>query len=330
MATLGAGVEHAARVGVGLAGGEVGGGEKGGDGVAVGERVDVGVGEVGAVVDRRRAELDGELDARAGAELVAVDAQAEPGGAAGLEHGARLVGVERALLAEDVDPARERRARSEHVAGDERDVVVGVGARGDDMGAEERDVVGEPGGDLAAPAFGLDVEPVAGLDLEVGDTGPQRLLPPDRGQRRELLGGRGTGGVGRDADAARGVRRAGHPRGELVAAVAGEHEVRMRVHEPRDHAAALGVDALVGGSARALDGGDDAVLDHQRGVAHEAEGTVSERLVVRDEQPDVVDDDAHASASRSAAGTSKPVCCPSRTIQAPPTITERTSAAVAA
>ena len=68
------------------------------------------------MVDRGGAELDREPHARARPELVAVDAQPEPGGAAGLEHGARLVGVERALLAEDVDPAGERRAGGEHVA----------------------------------------------------------------------------------------------------------------------------------------------------------------------------------------------------------------------
>ena len=105
------------------------------------------------MVDRGGAELDRELHAGARAELVAVDAQAEPGGAARLEHGARLVGVERAVLAEDVDPAGERRAGREHVAGDERDVVVGRLVAGrDDVGAEEGDVVGQLGGDLAASA----------------------------------------------------------------------------------------------------------------------------------------------------------------------------------
>ena len=65
-------------------------------------------------------------DARARAELVAVHAQAEARGAAGLEHRARLVGVEGAALAEDVDPARVRRAGGEHLAADELDVVVGA------------------------------------------------------------------------------------------------------------------------------------------------------------------------------------------------------------
>ncbi len=231
------------------------------------EGVDVGVGQVGAVVDAGGAELDGEADARPRPELVAVDPEAEPGGAAGLEHRARLVGVERALLAEDVDPAGERRARLEHLADHERDVVVGRGVRGDDVGAEEGDVVGEARGDLAAAALGLDVEAVAGLDLEVGDAGPARLVAACGGEPGELLGRGGAGRLGGHADAAGRVRRARHPRGELVAAVAREHEVRVRVDEARDHAPPLRVDPLVGGRARALDGGDEAVLDHHRGVA---------------------------------------------------------------
>ena len=60
--------------------------------------------EVGAVVDRRRAQLDRELHAGPEPELVAVHAQAEARVAARLEHGARLVGVERAR------PRRRRRS----------------------------------------------------------------------------------------------------------------------------------------------------------------------------------------------------------------------------
>ena len=137
------------------------------------------------MVDRGGAQLDREPHARARAELVAVHAQAEPGGAARLEHRARLVGVERALLAEDVDPAGERRAGGEHLAADELDVVVGAALvlGRDDVGAEEGDVVGELRGDLAAAALGLDVEAVARLDLDVRDAGAQRLAPARGGER---------------------------------------------------------------------------------------------------------------------------------------------------
>ena len=84
--------------------------------------------EVGAVVDGCRAELDREAHAVALAELVAVHAHAEARGRAGLEHAARLLGRERAALAERVDPARVRRARREHLADDEVDVGVGAAA----------------------------------------------------------------------------------------------------------------------------------------------------------------------------------------------------------
>ena len=74
-----------------------------------------------------------------------------------------------------------------------------------------------------------------------------------------------------------GVGRARHPRGELVPAVAREHEVRVRVDEARDHAAARRVDPLVGRGAGALDRGDAAVVDDERGVADEAERALAER-----------------------------------------------------
>ena len=73
------------------------------------------------MVGRRAPELDGELHARSEPELVGVQAHAEPGRSTRLEHGAALVGVERAVLAEGIDPAgvrcrcsrasRHRRAR---------------------------------------------------------------------------------------------------------------------------------------------------------------------------------------------------------------------------
>ena len=62
------------------------------------------------------AELDREPHARPRAELVAVHAQAEAGGAPGLEHRTRLLRVERSALAEDVDPARVRRAQAASIS----------------------------------------------------------------------------------------------------------------------------------------------------------------------------------------------------------------------
>ena len=85
--------------------------------VAAGQRVDVVVAEVGAVVGARGTELDGEPHARAGRELVGVHPQAQPGVPAGLQDGAGLVGVERVRgrrLAEHVDPPGVRGAGGEH------------------------------------------------------------------------------------------------------------------------------------------------------------------------------------------------------------------------
>lgn len=105
-------VEEAAGVGPGGAGGELRARKQRGHRVALAERVDVRVGEVGAVVGRRGVELDGELDAGAVRQLVGVDPGVQPLGAARREDGAGLVAVEGALLAEHVDPAGVRGAGS--------------------------------------------------------------------------------------------------------------------------------------------------------------------------------------------------------------------------
>ena len=124
--------------------------------------------------------------------------------------------------------------------------------------------------------------------------------------------------VDRDADPARRVRRARHPRGELLGAVAGEHQVRVAVDEAGDHAAAAGVDPLVGGRARRLDRRDPPALDHERGVADNAERPVPERRIVRDEQADVVDDQRAHGAPPIAGQLARDVerdVPPSRTIE---------------
>ena len=54
--------------------------------LAAGQRLDVGVVEVGAVIDRGGSHLDRQPDAGSGAELVAMHPQAEPGRRAGVEH----------------------------------------------------------------------------------------------------------------------------------------------------------------------------------------------------------------------------------------------------
>ena len=69
-----------------MAGREVGRGEEGGDGRAAGERLDVVVVEIGAVVDGGRIHLDREPRAGPGPELVAVHAEAESRVPARREH----------------------------------------------------------------------------------------------------------------------------------------------------------------------------------------------------------------------------------------------------
>ena len=62
----------------------------------------------------------------AGAELGGVQARRQPSLDAGLQDEARLVDVERAAIAEHVDPPRVFAALVQHVAGDEPDVGVAV------------------------------------------------------------------------------------------------------------------------------------------------------------------------------------------------------------
>ena len=63
----------------------------------------------------------------------------------------------------------------------------------------------------------------------------------------------------------------------------------VAVDEARDHAPAARVEALVGRHAGRLDGGDAAVLDHQRSVANDPERALAERRVGGHQQADPVD-----------------------------------------
>ena len=79
------------------------------------------------MVDAGRAELDGEPHARAGAELVAVHPQPQPGGPAGVQHGA---GPRRRRTRADAGSQKTSTHRAygaqarEHRAGHQVDVVV--------------------------------------------------------------------------------------------------------------------------------------------------------------------------------------------------------------
>ena len=243
-----AGVEQPPGVGVGLPGGELHAGQQGGDRARVAQGVDVGVREVGAVVDGGQAELGGQPHPGAGAELVGVQPAREAGGRPGGEDGAGLVGVEGTGLAEGVDPAGVRRRGLQHRTGDEVDVpgrVVGVLGR-DDVGTEERRLLGEEPRHREAAGLVVDGQAVAALDLQRGGALAAHLLDQPRDVGGELLVGRGAQRGDGGADAARGVGLAGHPGGELGRPVAGEDQVGVGVDEAGDHRAAAEVDALVG------------------------------------------------------------------------------------
>ena len=200
------------------------------------QRGHVLVGEVGAVVHRDQPELAGEPDAGAGAELVGVQPAAQALGRTGLQDRPGLVRVERAALAEHVDPPGVRRAGLQHRAGHQVDVrrgVVGV-LRRDHVRAEEGGLVGDLPGDRERAGLVGDGEPVAALDLDGRGALPAHLVDEPGEVRGQLLVGGGAGGGDGGADAAGGVRRAGHPGRELLGAVAGEHQVAVRVDEAGD------------------------------------------------------------------------------------------------
>ena len=257
-----------------------------------GERLDVGVAEVGAVVDRRAPALDRQLHTRAVAELVAVESQPESGGASRLQHRSALVGVERAGFAERVDPAPRsvRRRRACRYRRDRCSRRVGRRTRWADRWAP-RNV--DSAVCLRATSterrLVVDVEPVARLDLDRRRSGSVRLVETAADESVEFVGRGAACRGGRRADAATVVRLARHPGGELVGPITGEHEMGVGVDEAGDDAGAIGIDAFVGDRARATDVRDRPVDDDDAGVLEDAERPAPDRRIVRDERADVVD-----------------------------------------
>ena len=136
-----------------------------------GERVDVGVGQVGAVVDARGAQLDGQR-ARPGRGRAGCRAPAGPGPAARpasstarASSPSNACGLRR--LAEHVDPAGVRRAGGEHRAGDQGEVVV-AGRRPAGTTCAPRNVVSAvtSRGQAQRALLVRDGQPVAALDLD--------------------------------------------------------------------------------------------------------------------------------------------------------------------
>jgi hypothetical protein len=147
-------------------------------------------------------------------------------------------------------------------------------------------------------------------------------LPLTRQPHEQLVAGRPRR-CRRHANPAGVVAAPGHARGELVGAVAGEHQVRVAVDESGHHGAATRVDvAVADGLAGVCQLGHEPALEDQCGARADAEHAVAQLGVAGDELADVVDDESgHRSTRSSSAGTSTRRCAPSRTTQRPPIIT---------
>ncbi len=235
------------------------------------------------MVGAGRADLNGELRARAGAELVGMHPRAEPAGLAGPQDRAALVDVEGTPLAEHVDPSSVRCAGVQHRAGDLGEVGGAVDALGDDVRAEERRLRGELRRDPQRALLGGGIEAVAGFRLEGRDARVQQLAGQPRHVRPEqVVVGRSGGGDG-GADPTGRVRLTRHAGGELRAAVTGEDQVRVRVDEPGQDAPPTEVEGSVG---RRRDIGrsqpaDPVPVQQDRGV-----GQFAHVVVLRREQAD--------------------------------------------
>ena len=153
----------------------------------------------------------------------------------------RLIDVERAALAEGIDPSGVRRARrpASRRRPDRRSRRSRPSNSGGTTWAPRNvGLVGQARRRCAASAPRRRRQPVTRLDLD-----GRRARPPSLGQQRtwprssKLVVGRGTGGCDRRADPTRFVRTPGHPRGELVGPVAAEDEMAVAVDEAREHAA---------------------------------------------------------------------------------------------
>jgi hypothetical protein len=144
-------------------------------------------------------------------------AQLQPGPAPSVEDGTALFWRERARLAEGVDPARVRGTAVEHLATDQGDVVVHPLAVlvWDDVGTEERRLVAQFPGDLQLALLVVARQAVAGLDLDRRRSRATSLGDELCRPRSQLVVGCLACRRDRGGDAARRVRLARHPGGEL-------------------------------------------------------------------------------------------------------------------
>ncbi len=270
----GAGVDHPAGVRVGLAGREVGRRQEGGDGLRPGQRLDVGVVEVGAVIDRRGVRARPPA-ARPGPGRAGCRGPAARGPASRpASSTARDCSASKAPRSQKTSIQRQCGAQAASISpqtsstySSARALVLGR----DDVGAEEGDVVGEPRRDLAQPPLGLDVEPVARLDLDRRDPGPARLGEP-RARPGARAPRRSPPGSPRWSPGSRRPRTGRRPSGPRTPR-RGRRRRRGGCGSRRSRGSRSGPPASIRSSAAAparLDRRHHPVLDHQRRVARRA------------------------------------------------------------
>ena len=270
------------------------------------------------MVDGCRSALHRDPRAVARAQLVAVHADAEPGGETRPQDPLGLLRGERARLAEDIDPPGVWPDRLEHGAAHEVDVggaVIGE-LVGNDVGPEEGDLVGDLPRETRQPGLTGHREVIAGLDLERGRALSVQLGDEPRQTSAQLGIRRRARRRDRATNASCGIRLTAHARLELVGAVAGEHQVRVTVDEPRDdgppsgiHHVDIALGAVAGACVAPADPRDAAVLDEKIGVADQTGrvvGVIAQSRGVGGELADVREQHAGAHAPASIIGTVSP------------------------
>ena len=258
------------------------------------ERLDVGVVGVGAVVDGRRAQLDGELDALPGPELAGVHAQASPAAAPAC----RIVRASSTSNAPRSQNTSIQRACGRHAASmspaTRLHVVVAAVAvlGGHHVRTEKRGLRGELAGDPQRPGFVGDGQAVPALGLERGDAAARSSSASRATLAASSLVGRPPGSPPpwsrcrrrrRAAPAIRAANSAERSPANTRCAWLSTNPGNDRCAPPQS------TRCVGGGRLRARpDPGDAAVLDDHRGVGDDAERRpVALRRVVGDEFADV-------------------------------------------
>ena len=252
------GVYHLPSPGVGFAQGEGGQGQEGGYRVPFGQGADAFVGGVEQVVGGHGTQFGGQFRSTQGNNLVGVQLQAEPHVAGGGEQAARLLDGEDPFLAEHVAELGQavRLHLGHYFADEEIHILVrasliffgyGVCAEegGDDVHAAVLVVV-QAAHHLELQQFRFLVQSVAALALHGGDAHLRHAFQQVFGTGAQLdvvAGAGGPDGADDASAAAHDVHVAVSPQApaELLGPFSAEDEVRVRVHEAGQHAAASGV-----------------------------------------------------------------------------------------